>query len=444
MGFIDLFKRGKKPTGQADPADALAFFPPWATPPRRGTTQLLRTYREAPWLRAVVHKVGVNVGQVNWRLYARGSAKSFGVGMNIDKRLRDAKVKALVRSGRLTEVEDHPLLALLDRPNQQMTGAAMLQLLQAHYDLKGEAFNVIHRSPSSGDVDGLFPVPPSWVTSIPNSAERKYRVVPSTGRGISDYDEDQILFLRDMDPEQPYSRGTGIAEALGDELETDEYASRFVKSFFYNGGMPGMLVGIDGAKQEEIKKAKEQWLSEHQGVSNASKPMFTTGKVTVTRLDTSFKDQGVVQMRIMLRDFVRQVYGVPPEVLGITENSNRATANTAYFLFAQNVVLPRLEIWRAHFQAYLVSLFGDELMLDFDSPVPSDRDQQLQVMRSFPFAFSLGEMRELAGAEPLPGFDRVFPPMAMPGQDSTSAPEIAAGDGKPKPPSDETDPAEAA
>lgn len=427
MGFFDIFKR--KSTERAAPADALAVFPPWATPPRRGTTQLLRTYREAPWLRAVVQKVGENVGKVNWRLYARASsAKAFGVGLNVDKRLRDAKVKALVRSGKLTEIDSHPVLDLLDRPNKQMTGAQMLKLLQAHYDLKGEAFNVIHRANGgNGDVDGLFPVPPSWVMSIPNGATRSYKITPSTGQGARDYDEEDVIFLRDMDPEQPYSRGTGIAEALGDELETDEYAARFVKAFFYNNGMPGMVVSVEGAQNAELKKAKEEWLGEYQGASNYNKPLFTTGKAHVARLDTSFKDQGVVDIRIMLRDFIRQVYGVPPEILGITENSNRATATTAHFLFAEGVVEPRLEIWKAHFQHELVSLFGDEFMLDYDSVVPADRDQQLNVMRAFPYAFSLGEFRELAGAQPLPGFDKVFPPMAQPGQSATSAQDLASG-----------------
>ena len=48
------------------------------------------------------------------------------------------------------------------------------------------------------------------------------------------------------------------------------------------------------------------------------------------------------QSRKDLRDGVNAHFGVPPEILGIVENSNRATATQAKIIYAENVLTPRL------------------------------------------------------------------------------------------------------
>jgi hypothetical protein len=36
-----------------------------------------------------------------------------------------------------------------------------------------------------------------------------------------------------------------------------------------------------------------------------------------------------------------QVYGIPPEKLGIVENSNRSTIDSADYLFAKSILVPQ-------------------------------------------------------------------------------------------------------
>ena len=51
-------------------------------------------------------------------------------------------------------------------------------------------------------------------------------------------------------------------------------------------------------------------------------------------------------MRKFLRDTIYQTYGIPPEVLGIIENSNRATADAAMYIYGILVLTPRLNKMR--------------------------------------------------------------------------------------------------
>ncbi|KKL82562.1 hypothetical protein LCGC14_1983500, partial [marine sediment metagenome] len=97
------------------------------------------------------------------------------------------------------------------------------------------------------------------------------------------------------------------------------------------------------------------------------------------------------------RDTIIQVYGVPPEILGILESSNRATIEAAEFLFAKFVIMPRLEFLRAVLQQLLVPEFDDRLILDFESPVTEDKRHELQVMKASTWAYTANELRKRAG-----------------------------------------------
>lgn len=426
------------------PVSSQLFLPQWASPPKRGTKELIEAYRTAPWLRAVTHRIASGVAGTCWRLYVRSGRSARGVrdydhasdfatrdrGLSAgDRAARVARRRALQSTGQLREVTDHPLLDLLAAPNQDMTGLAALSLLQAHLDIKGETFLALERN-GEGMPIGFYPLPPHWVTDIPTRSDASYRL--QIGTSVGRVPASDMVYLRHLDPSNPFGRGTGVAEALGDELETDEYASKTIKEWFYNKAIPSLLVSVKNASSaKELSTLRESWEQRFGAVGNGSRAMFAGGDLSVTRLDTSWKDQAYVDLRRNQRDFIRQVFSVPPEVMGVIENSNRATIQAAFYLFAQGVLVPRLEFLRTEFQHRLVPLFDDRLCLEYDSPVPEDREDQLAVAQIMPAAFELNEYRAWAGMEPRPEFEGVFPPLAMPGQSLTSG-----ADGEPAEPAE--------
>jgi hypothetical protein len=92
---------------------------------------------------------------------------------------------------------------------------------------------------------------------------------------------------------------------------------------------------------------------------------------------------------------------VPPEILGIIENSNRATIDAADYLFSKWVIVPRLEAWRLDYQRLLVPEYDERLILDYESPIQHDTAFRGQLMTSMPWAFEADEIRECAGLTPL-------------------------------------------
>lgn len=392
-------------TGPMAPAAAGGLYR-MGHPPVRGSRELAELYREAPWLRAVAHKISSSFASVPWRLYVQRAPEGSGAkyvrcryAQFAAARERREFIKRGLETGDLVEIEQHPFLDLWDRPNAVLTGRAARQVSQVHVDIQGETFWLLEEN-AYGMPVRAWPMPSHWVTTTPTD-DRDYYEISWPGGGYARIPVSQMLVVRDPDPADPYGRGAGIGAALRDELDADEFAAKHVAAWFHNKAMPDMIVSLEGARQETVERAKRQWEKKLRGFERQYQTHFTGAKIDVQRLDTSFKDMALVELRRQERDVIIQTFGIPPELIGIIENSNRATIDAAEFLFARHALEPRLELWRSELQVRLIPRFDDRLILEYDSPVPADREFQLKAMIAMPAAYSIDEHRELAGVGPL-------------------------------------------
>ncbi len=370
-------------------------------PPRLGTTDLLTAYSNMPWLRAIVNKIGKSVGITEWRLYAvtsqgpRSYVKPTRLQRCADHRIRNTMVKDLREKGKLEEIEEHPLLDLLYHPNSELSSIVNFQLIQQYMDLVGEAYWIIERD-GLGMPMSLWPLPPSWIRSLPSSNRPTYKISIETFSEI-EVPMSEIIKFNDPDPYNPYGRGTGIAKSLGDELETDEFAAKHLKGFFYNRAKPDLIISGDTLSREDTKRLEEKWQQKHRGFWNAYKPHFLSRRVDIKELGQSFENMQLTELRKHERDTCIQVYGVPPEKLGIVNESKRATISAADLFWTKDILLPRVETIRTVIQDQLVPMYDNRLLLDFESPVVQDQELTLKMMQASPWAYSLDEWRTANG-----------------------------------------------
>lgn len=401
------------------------LYPYRGQPPKRGTRELLASYKTAPWLRAATDRIAAPVAANTWRLYAKTGSSGRAVRSSLlatgDRRARREALGYERAKGTLREIEDHPLLDLLARPNPSLTGRAARHVTQVHLDIKGESFWILSRNADGMPVQA-WPIPPHWVLETPSILEPRFRV-GINGKAL-EVPERDMLWMRHTDPENPYARGTGVAESLGDEIETDHFAAAHLKAWFYNRATPDLLVALEGATPSQVKEARQLWEENTRGTKNAYRAHFHNGKMNAMRLDSSFRDQQMVEIRKLQRDFLVQVFAIPPECVGILTNSNRATITAAFAMLAEGVICPRLEFWRTELQHNLVPQFDDRLILEYDSPVPEDREYTLEAAKAAPWSLSQNEWRALADHGPVDGGDDVF--MAVPG--ATQLPSASEDD----------------
>jgi len=377
-------------------------------PPRMGTRAVLQAYSQAPWLRAVAGKIASGIGEIEWLLFSteRRGRPHRSKDIEAAPTWRREKLIAAERErGTLREITDHPLKDLLRDGNAKLEGDKVLGLTQIYLDLVGEAFLLVERD-RLGTPVALWPLSPAEVLELPTTERPSFRVV--VGAQMFEIPVTEVISFADPDPLDAYGRGTGLAKALGDELELDEWTTKHLKSFFMNRARPDIIVSADGLRREDTARMEEKWLQAHQGFWQAFKPHFVNKAIQVTELGQSFENMQMTNLREQQRDIILQVFQIPPEVMGLLENSNRSTIVQAQEFWQRNIIQPRVEAMRKTLQRQLVPMFDERILLDFESPVVEDREHQLAVMKSQRGAVTVNEWRAAAGLPSLGDAGDVF------------------------------------
>jgi predicted transcriptional regulator len=371
-------------------------------PPIRGAQEMLAAYGTIPWLRGIFHKIALATAAVPWQLYAtkgrQGAARRAAELASLGMVARQQALTMLQQSGEVKPILSHPFLDLWDKPNGFLPGVATRRLIQLALDISGECFLLKGRNGLSQPTQ-LWPIPSYWVYATPTPTHPFYRL--SWRAWQEDIPETDVLWMKDAHPWNPYGRGVGLAQALADEFETDEYAARFIKAFFYNGARPDLIVSADDLSPADTERMEVEWNQKHKGWWRAFRAHFFSRKVEVQQLTQNFEHLQMKELRTHQRDIAIQAVGIPPEIMAISETSNLAKSLTADTFMAKWVTVPRLELQRSYFQEQLLPEWDERLILDYVSPIPKDIDTQLQAATVAPWSLMVDEWRALQGLEPL-------------------------------------------
>ena len=350
MSIFEIFTGKRKVREQYTGKDQNRFVSRWARPPSLNTAEWLDMFSKSPRL-AVVDRIANDLANCSGKL------------LYIEK------------DGTETEITDHPFLRFMEQPNPlyEMTSSAIWRLHEVYLMLVGEGFLLIERDQFDRPVE-LWNVPPHWVKMTPHLGSPTYQIV-SPGGLVMDVPVDDMFVMKQLNPLDPFMRGLGIAESIADEVEIDEYAAKFQKRFFYNDALPPVVFLMPDASKEQSEAFMARWNQKHKGVENSHKAAARTGNIDVKTFGSSdTRELGFVESRVALRDAVLEHFGVPREIMGITENSNRSTADSAQYIYAKNVLTPRIRMREEAINKQLLPLFGDGLVWRYDPVIPFDKE----------------------------------------------------------------------
>lgn len=370
-------------------------------PPAIGTEQLLDAYEEMPWLQMAARKASDGVAaalQISVLSVRRGGktmpAKAYQLG---GFQVRDVGIKEAKRAGELVSHPNHVFLAALADPNPYMTRRGLLHVTNSYLDIVGDGYWFVQRN-VAGVPAGYWPIPAHWVLESPTVDRPQWRV-GYRGWQVS-LDEADILHFHDPGLSNPYGRGAGVGWALADDLEVDEYLAKMAKSMFFNQARPDFVVYNFGSKTEK-DTAERNWLRGHQGFWKEMRPHFMGGEPKFHEFKRQTMNELMYpEFRTRQRDIVLQVYGHPPEIFGILENSNRATIDAAFYLFQAGVVAPRAERMIEPLQRHFSREFDPRGVLHYPNAVPEDKEFLLKVAQAVPQSRQMDEWRELQGLDP--------------------------------------------
>lgn len=333
----------------------------WTQAPDRASGEMPVYYGNTPRLDSVA-VIAKHCASANLRLYSK---------------------KTLRKDGESAEaIEEHELYDLLDNPCPtfpEIDGWALRYLTFVYKELTGECAWLKVRDGSA--IVALLPVPKQWIIKAPTVGNHTFQITPygETGGVALTVDPKDVVWFKEINIADPYGRGKGRAEVVADEIEADEYASKYQKNFFFNDATPPYIVtGYQGNEQgaDKIKKSLMQKIG---GFMHAREPAVLTGNVDVKTVGIAPKELDMVESRKFLRDECLQHFQIPPEIVGIVENSNRATIDSSFYLFAKNVIKPELEWFERIINRQLCPDFDIDLCCKHDFEIAEDEELKLRV-----------------------------------------------------------------
>jgi HK97 family phage portal protein len=285
-------------------------------------------------------------------------------------------------------IETHDIYNLLENPcpsDRELTGWTIRYFVFACYALVGEAYLLKVRD-KRGKIIALQPVAPSWVVQTPSATARYWEIYPlgtAGGKSIFVPVEDVICF-KDIDLNDPYGRGRGTSEAIGDEIQSDEYASKYSKNLFFNDATPSAIIYAPNGNKETADQIKQTWMQKMAGFRHAKEPMVLTGENSkFEKISQSPTELDFVESRRFLRDSANEHYHIPPEIMGILQNSNRSTIDSAEYLLNKNVLADYLRMFERVINSQLLWEDYDKeqnLILHHENNISEDIQQKLQIL----------------------------------------------------------------
>lgn len=339
----------------------------WSTPPKMSSTDLLKLFHENPRLDGA-RVIAQKCASTELYLYDR-------------KDYRTNKDKS-------EKISDHELYDLLDNPCptfRDITGWTIRYFVFACYVLVGEAYLLKVRSPQE-KVIALLPLSPSWVVTTPTVNNEYWEVYPygtTAGNAIRVPVEDVICF-KDIDLLDPYGRGRGTSESIGDEIQSDEYAAKYAKNLFFNDATPSAIIYAPKGNKDTADQIKQSWLSKMAGLNHAKEPMVLTGDGSkFEKIASTPQELDFVESRKFLRDSANEHFHIPPEIMGILQNSNRSTIDSAFYLLNKNVLADYLRMYERVMNTQLLWEDFDKdrvYILHHENTVEEDIEQKLRIV----------------------------------------------------------------
>lgn len=396
-------------------ADTFAQFLRSQSGPRKNASEALAAWSNSPRFRAVVQRVAESIALNPWEVYLTAPGVS---ASHLRAQLRAGKhdpieyrrhLRRLTKGGAVRQAPEieplaerepgHPFVQLMRHPNRILRWHGSIEVIQQNMDIVGRCYVWIRERDSKGRPTEWLPLSS---TQVSRATERGDVRIQFAGRTLAVPSED-VLTLYKPDPADPYTPSdTGLGMTLSDELDTDENAAKTASARLRNHGVPDAVVTVEGANATEAKAIEAHMLAKYQGVDKRGKPHITNKKVTVQQIAEKLADMSLVELRAFEARVMWTTFGVPPEILGLVESSNRATSEAAEEIFARWVLWPRLCFladWLQNDMAPLTES-SDRILVVPTSPVPEDREARDRLLKIAPWGVEINAAREWLGEQP--------------------------------------------
>lgn len=290
----------------------------------------------------------------------------------------------------IVELLDHPLIDLLHRPNEYMSWADWIIILETYLSILGNAYFLIEKEGNT--IKALHPLLAEFIWTITDAEGKvlRYEYYPTSQEYKSKiYTPEDIIHFKSPSAGSIQS-GRGWMEACQKEIRLLEEANNHQIALAANMGQPGCIVTIKGkvgSKDEANDVSREfvsKWSKLRRGQPLVSFSQNDKDGISITPYGQSIKDMAYTENQPYLRSVICATAGVPEDLVH-SDNSNRASSVTAMQSFLSFTICPRLNGVVEQLNHRIAPYYDDNIFIGYDNSelIASDPTTQSNVLKTY-------------------------------------------------------------
>jgi HK97 family phage portal protein len=332
----------------------------------------------------------------------------------ISDEIASIHLKLYKRKGNeLVEIYEHPLLDLLYKVNDFTTKFDHWWLTQDYLELAGEAPWLLERETESGPPTSIYLLRPDKLTIKfdKDKVVGKYIYTVDIANKVEIEPQDLIL-IKYPNPLTLF-RGVGTLEAARQTVDLENYSEQWNLAFMYNSARPDAVLSFKKTLSDEQRKyLYKLWNKSFKGIQKSSKLVILEGEASYQPMQVSAKDMDFLLQQQYSRDKIFSIFRVPKSIVAISDDVNRASAETHSYSFARWTIKPKMIRIVEQLNEFLVPMFGDDLILGFEDPVPENTELKIAkytaALSPTSGWMSINEVRKQEGLEEVENGDEVI------------------------------------
>ena len=325
------------------------------------------------------------------------------------------------------ELDDHPILGLLRRPNPMQEGVEFFQALYSFLLLSGNAYPI--RNDINGQPRELFLLRPDRIriqpskTLIPKSYE--YMV---QGTVVRTYDPDPITGESDLKHIKlwnPLDDYYGLSPIMAGAVDIDNHnaVNKHNLNLLNNGARPSGAIIFrpkdDRGVAMQLTDGQRQSLNEdlqlrYSSPQNSGRPMLLEGDFDWREMGLSPKDMDYLQSKHVAAKDIALCFGVPSQLIGIPDAQTYSNVQEARLALYEETIIPLAKRIESDMNEWISPSFGEDINIKYDfEAIPAMTERRKMIYENVTQAvregiISRNEARERLGLEPISGGDDVF------------------------------------
>tara|TARA_R100001440_G_scaffold64218_2_gene84616 strand:+ start:2097 stop:4313 length:2217 start_codon:yes stop_codon:yes gene_type:complete len=326
------------------------------------------------------------------------------------------------------ELDSHPLISLLERPNPLQSGVEYFHSLISYLLISGNSYMIKDKETTAPTElyllrpdrihikTGTSMIPEAYQYKLDNKVVNSYEVNPLTGYS-------QVKHIKLWNPLHDF---LGLSPIVASAYNIDQHnlAGLHNVGLLKNGCTPSAMLKFQptdetGASATLTDDQRAMLLQDLEtrfsSSTNAGRPMLLEGDFDYVQMGLNPKDMDFLELMNMSAREIALCFGVPAQLVGIADQTYANVAEARLSLYEETII-PLLKRLESDLNEYLAPLYDGDLSIRYDiDSIDALSEKRRQIFANVSQGVQQGiltrnEARERLGLEPIDGGDSLLVP----------------------------------